>query len=139
MAGAVEIRARVRIPKPAHPTIDLSPVRFSFKYLDLASDSFERCEKDFLRSLLEEFKRLSACTVSEFCEYDNERHSHAIAFLDTTEPTGFPGLDEQLEPEVFWQFGVVRNRPWRVHGFFIDSVFYVVWLDPEHRLDGQRN
>jgi hypothetical protein len=141
MAGAVEIRARARIPIPAHPTTDQSPVRFSFKYLDLVSEkfAFERCKNDFLRCLLEELKRLSACNVSEFCEYDNERHSHAITFLDTTEPNGFPGLEDQLEPEYFWQFSLVRNRPWRVHGFFIDSVFYVVWLDPEHRLDGRRN
>lgn len=140
MAGAPETRVRARIPKPIHPTIDESPVRFSFKYLDLAHEkfSFERCEIGFLRCLFEEFRCLSARNVSEFCEYDNARHSHAITFADTTEPSGFPGLDDQLEPEVCWQFGICRTRPWRVHGFFIDSVFYVVWLDPEHLLDGRR-
>lgn len=141
MAGAVDRLPRVRVPRPPHPTIDPSPVRFSFKYLDLRSEkfAFRYCETDFLESLLEEFRRLSACTVSEFCEWDNERHSHAIAFAETTEPDGFPGLDDQLEPEVFWQFGLVRKRPWRIHGFFIDSVFYVVWLDPDHRLHGRQN
>jgi hypothetical protein len=141
MAGAGQGQARTRIPKPAHPTVDSSPVRFSFKYLDLESEKFAfgRCESDFLRCLLDEFKSLSACNVSEFCEYDNDRHSHAIVFPDTTEPCGFPGIEDQAEPEVCWQFGILRDRPWRVHGFFIESVFYVVWLDPEHRLDGQRN
>ena len=141
MAGAAGFPGRVRIPRPAHPIIDESPVRFSFKYLDLISEkfAFELCDREFLRCLLEEFKRLSARSVSEFCEYDNERHSHFITFADTTEPGGFPGLEDQIEPEVFWQFSLVCNCPWRVHGFFVDSVFYVVWLDPEHRLDGQRN
>ena len=26
------------------------------------------------------------------------------------------------------------NQHGRVHGILIDEVFYVVWLDPEHRL-----
>jgi hypothetical protein len=89
-----------------------------------------------LHDLFEEFKRLSTGIVSDCCEYDNERHSHYIHFEETTEPNGF-GLDEQIEPETFWQFGLRPDRPWRIHGFFIDSIFYVVWLDPQHRLDGR--
>jgi hypothetical protein len=29
---------------------------------------------------------------------------------------------------------VLEHHTWRVHGFFISSVFYIVWLDPEHQL-----
>jgi hypothetical protein len=142
MAGATDnkTRARTRIPRPAHPTLNQSQVKFSFQYLDLESEKFgfDRCGIEFLKCFLCEMKRLGRHTVAEFCEWDNDRHSHAIEFSETTEPGGFPGLDDQLEPEEFWQFGLVRTRPWRVHGFFIDSVFYVVWLDPEHRLSGTK-
>lgn len=134
--GEGDRRPPSRIPRP-HPIADPSPVRFSFKYLDLESNAkfhFGRCEADFIEALFLELKRLSGGTVSDFCEYENDRHSHYIHFQETTEPNGFPGLDEQLESETFWQFGIRPDRPWRVHGFFIDSVFYPVWLDPDHEL-----
>jgi hypothetical protein len=125
-----------RIPAP-HPTVDTSPVTFSFKYLDLVGNRkffFVHCERDFLEHLLTELARLSRGTVTDFCEYDNDRHSHAIIFEDTGEPHGFANLGEQVEPEEYWQFGIRPDRRWRVHGFFIDSVFYIVWLDPLHNL-----
>ena len=122
---------------PPPPVLDTSPVTFSFKYLDVQGNAkflFQHCDGEFLEHLILELQRLSAGTVSEFCEYDHERQSHAIRFGETTEPAGFTHLGEQVEPEEFWQFGFRRDRPWRVHGFFIDSVFYIVWLDPHHRL-----
>jgi hypothetical protein len=125
-----------RIPRPP-PVLDLSPVTFSFKYLDVQTNPkflFALCDMQFLECLIEELRRLSSGTVSEFCEWDNDRHSHAIRFDETTEPNGFAHMDEQLDPEEPWQFGIRANRAWRVHGFFIDSVFYIVWLDPMHNL-----
>ena len=131
---------RDRIPKVSPPhLIDGATIQFSFKHLDLESnDKFnvDRCGRDFLRALLEEIKRMSSWTVAHFCEYDNERHGHYINFGDTTEPEGFRQLEEQLEPELFWQFSVQPNKPWRVHGFLIDATFFIVWLDPEHLLEG---
>lgn len=127
-----------RIPAP-HPIIDTSPVIFSFKYLDVDDNEkfqFRHCDLEFLERLIKELKRLSSWTVSDFCEFDNERHSHQIIFEQTLEPNGFTNLNEQVEPEVPWQFGIRPDREWRVHGFFIDSVFYVVWLDPLHNLNG---
>jgi hypothetical protein len=32
------------------------------------------------------------------------------------------------------QFSLSSNKHGRVHGFFIDEVFYVVWLDADHLL-----
>lgn len=61
-------------------------------------------------------------------------HNHKIDFSNTTEPAGFVHLPEQVEPEEYWQFAVQEHHTWRVHGFFIASVFYIVWLDPDHQL-----
>ena len=40
-----------------------------------------------------------------------------------------PDLDEDA-----WQFAISKASG-RVHGFFIGDSFYVVWIDPEHRLN----
>jgi hypothetical protein len=123
------------IPRPEHPTIDESPVILSFKYLDLESNpkfDRDRCRNiEFLTSFLAELYQICQGRVCDLAEYANRRHNHLIDFSNTTEPNGF-NLPEQIEPEVCWQFAVSEDHAWRVHGFFISSVFYVVWLDPEH-------
>jgi hypothetical protein len=124
------------IPRP-HPTIDESPVTLSFKYLDLESNQkfgINQCSTEFLAALLQELHAICQGQVCDLAEFNNRRHSHKLDFLQTTEPNGFVHLGEQIEPEEYWQFAVQENHTWRVHGFFIASVFYLVWLDPDHRL-----
>lgn len=127
-----------RIPRPAHPTVDESPVTFSFKYLDLSSNpkfDLARCDDvAFLTSLLEEFREICQGKICDLAEFANRRHNHLIDFSGTTEQNGFYHLPEQIDPEVCWQFAVQEHHKWRVHGFFISSVFYIVWLDPDHQL-----
>lgn len=127
-----------RIPKQEAPSLDSSPVTFSFKHLDLGSNSkfhLQECDVAFLHSLLENLKQMSSWTVAELCDYENGKHSHHIHFDQTTEPDGFPALlDHQLEPEYFWQFSLDPKTFWRVHGFILDSTFFIVWLDPQHKL-----
>ena len=126
-----------RIPR-AEPVLDDSALTFSFKYLALEANpkfAIELCERDFFLALVTELHKWSGETVSAFCQYDNARHSHYIHFDETSEPSGFC-LPEQLDPEWFWQFSVGGSHSWRVHGFFIDSTFYIVWLDPNHNLYG---
>jgi hypothetical protein len=126
----------VHIPR-SHPTVDESPVYFSFKYLDLDSNekfAIDRCEADFLASLLKELHGICQGQVWNLADFENRRHNHMISFAETTEPNGFIHLPEQVEPEVYWQFAVLQSHTWRVHGFFIASVFYIVWLDPYHQL-----
>ena len=136
----VQPKRQSRIPKASHPSIDDSPLHFSFKHIDLDSNTkfkFCDCPTEFLYAFFSEIKRMSSWSVAEFCEFDQGRHSHFINFDETTEPDGFPSLGEQLDPEVFWQFSIDHKKPWRVHGFFLDSTFFIVWLDPQHRLDSK--
>jgi hypothetical protein len=75
---------------------------------------------------------------------NNSAHRHVIDFDRTSERDGFiaaPGIDtDQLAFSEAWQFPVCpesRHEPecfWRVHGFIVDDVFFVVWLDPDHKL-----
>ncbi|QXE21583.1 hypothetical protein B6N60_00260 [Richelia sinica FACHB-800] len=41
--------------------------------------------------------------------------------------------EEQLVGQPY-QFQLSSNEYGRVHGFFIENVFYIVWLDPDHLL-----
>ncbi|MEP7363218.1 MAG: hypothetical protein ABI972_08180 [Acidobacteriota bacterium] len=128
-----------RIPAPA-TLVDDTPVTFSFKYLDLETNpkfAFDLCDLVFIKALLVELSTRSGIPICDFCEWDNGRQNHRIVFQETTEPNGFPGLNEQIQPDEFWQFGIIATRQWRVHGFFLDSVFYIVWLDPTHSLYGR--
>jgi hypothetical protein len=49
---------------------------------------------------------------------------------------GIPGGAE-YDRSAF-QFSISSNEYGRVHGFMIDTTFYVRWFDPEHRLYARR-
>jgi hypothetical protein len=73
--------------------------------------------------------------VEDFCDPDNSEHRHQVYFPDTRVPGGFNRvLNEQIEPMNAWQFEVAPKSNWRAHGFLIDDTFYLVWLDPHHKL-----
>jgi hypothetical protein len=59
---------------------------------------------------------------------------HRVAWDETSEPNGFTSLNLQLRDLPAWQFEISVNEHGRVHGFFIDRTFYLVWIDPEHLL-----
>jgi hypothetical protein len=114
-------------------------LRFSFKHLDLTNEKFKvlDCCADFLRQLLERIKEYSNWTIDDFCDQNNNDHRHIINFPETSEPDGFvkSGMDQdQIAYHEAWQFELVRTEKWRTHGILIDDTFYVIWLDPDHRL-----
>jgi len=65
--------------------------------------------------------------------YRNALRCHRHDWAQTTELNGF-GLSGQLADCDGWQFQLTSNEHGRVHGFFIGEVFFVVWLDPDHKL-----
>jgi hypothetical protein len=58
---------------------------------------------------------------------------HPIKWEDTSE-NGFGLLNEEQLVDTPYQFSISANKHGRVHGFLIDEVFYIVWLDPGHLL-----
>ncbi|MEJ1826111.1 hypothetical protein SMA73_25430, partial [Escherichia coli] len=60
--------------------------------------------------------------------------AHRHHWRGTTEKLGFPHLPDEWDGHEAWQFQLSANKHGRVHGILVDEVFYVVWLDPEHRL-----
>jgi hypothetical protein len=131
-AGALPVPAST-IRSPAPPPAE---VLFSFKHLQ-RTDKF-RCDAapdGYAHKLTERLGALSASTIRELtASRASALRFHPITWGDTTEPEGFALLNPQLRDLTPYQFAVSANEHGRVHGFVIGAVFYVVWLDPHHRL-----
>ncbi len=115
---------------------------FSFKYLSCFHPGFaiEECGADYLIALAKKLAELSLWSVHDFTDQNQNQHRHVIDWSQTTEPDGFPGIDaDNLGMEYPWQFALNTDdqaSPWRVHGVLLEDVaiFYLVLLDPNHRL-----
>lgn len=110
---------------------------FSFKHLVLDSPKFslDHCRGTYLQKFLERLKALNGLSVNEVRENKSKAlRAHAIDWATTTEKTGFSLLTKQLQDVQAWQFEISSNQHGRVHGFFIDRTFFVVWIDANHQL-----
>lgn len=61
---------------------------------------------------------------------------HPIDWNDprvTEQGFGIP-TEEQLVDTPYQLFQLSSNEYGRVHGFFIENIFYIVWLDADHQL-----
>ena len=72
-----------------------------------------------------------------FGRYGDVNRIHRIDWGDNRiRENSFTSLDTNLFLQIkdeCWQLGI-NNETFRVHGFFIENVFYIVWLDPLHNL-----
>lgn len=109
----------------------------TFSYLFYArTRKFEisDCTATWFEALLDWMRSISSLRPQEvLSNRSNALRAHPIDFSRTSEPKGFDHLNPQLRGYPPYQFQLSKERG-RVHGFFIDLVFYVVWLDPHHRL-----
>jgi hypothetical protein len=125
---------RFLIPPVVQP--DAKTLQFSFKHLDTENAKFSvnECSADFLLALIKKIREYSQWPTDVFIDQNHEEHRHLIDFAGTSEPDGFAHLGtDQLAYVETWQFRVGKDR-WRVMGFLLEDVFYIVWLDPNHRL-----
>ena len=124
---------RGAIPAPGRPPIDRYVI-FSFKYLDLGGNpkfSLDHAPEGYPEELLRQFKQVSAMDIAVFRKAVDSLHSHAITFEETTEAGGF-SLHRQLWEGSEWQFA--SGKIARAHGFIVQNVFHIIWLDPTHKL-----
>ncbi len=123
-------------------------LHISFRYLcndnkkyslDSITDSRERIKlENVLLSKLQEYCKLDNFKLQlSDKKYKQHNHIHPINWKDPQiREESFTGLDDELMKQIkddCWQLGI-DNHAFRVHGFFIENVFYVVWLDPKHNL-----
>ena len=111
-------------------------ISFSFRYLSLNHAKFNIDGKTthYFRKLMDRLKDVSGMEASQFTNNKGKTlRCNSIEWQDTTEKSfGIPNEDDIVEEPR--QFSVSANEHGRVHGFFIENVFYVVWLDPDHKL-----
>ena len=111
-------------------------ISFSFKYYQVGHSKFSCNEKKVIYwlTLLERLKDLSSLAAQELLvNRSSTLRCHSIKWEDTSE-SGFGLPNEEQLVETPYQFSLSSNEHGRVHGFFIDEVFYIVWLDPDHML-----
>ncbi|MEM6751460.1 MAG: hypothetical protein AAF630_00500 [Cyanobacteria bacterium P01_C01_bin.38] len=114
----------------------LQGVSFSFKYFQPLHEEFNISQQDgkYLNALLLRLKDL--CSLSSFDLKANRSSSlrcHPIDWKDTSQDS-FGIIGEEQIVDQAYQFSLSANQYGRVHGFFIQEVFYIVWLDPNHKL-----
>ncbi len=110
---------------------------FSFRYLQNDNDKFSFNNRDvrYFESLLLRLRDLSTLTVLEIINNRSKSlRCHLIDWKDTTEQNGFGLPNEEQIVISAYQFQISSNEHGRVHGFFIENIFYIVWLDPNHNL-----
>jgi hypothetical protein len=136
--GKKHIRA-IKLPeegKIRESDIKLFEVKISFKYLHTAHGKFQYDHEPtaYFLKLLARFRDVCQLTSMQMRTTHKEAlRCHEHLWEKTTEPNGF-GLKGQLAGCEGWQFQLSSNEHGRVHGFFLSDVFFVVWLDPEHKL-----
>ena len=112
-------------------------ISFSFRYYQDDKDKFSIGGRDarYLASLLRRLRDLSQLISQEIINNQSKSlRCHGIVWQDTTEPNGFGLPNEAQLVNVPYQFQISANEYGRVHGFFSENIFYIVWLDPEHNL-----
>ncbi|OWQ90911.1 hypothetical protein CDN99_12180 [Roseateles aquatilis] len=112
-------------------------LRFSFRHLHATCKfGLEQISNaaGYLPHLLRRLQSISSMRPKEFLtNKDKSLRAHAHEWARTTEKLGY-ALPAQWQSCPAWQFQLSANEHGRVHGILVDEVFYVVWLDPEHRL-----
>lgn len=123
---------------PAPPIPRDAALRFSFKFLDLLGNNkfcTSHCQEGYLDKFLTRLRDISGLTVNEFRTNKTDAlRAHTITFTDTSEPEGFSSLNPQLRQSEAYQFMITKKDHGRVHGILLSDTFYVVWIDPAHKL-----
>ncbi len=111
-------------------------ISFSYKYFQSDHRDFSVVGRnsDYLLGLLERLRDISSWTAQELISNRSKAlRCHPITWEDTTESGfGIPGEEQIVDTP--YQFSICSNEHGRVHGFFIEEIFYIVWLDPDHLL-----
>ena len=118
------------------PIAPYQGLSFSYKFLQTEHPkfSFNNRDSSYLVALLERLRNLSGLTALDLkLNRSSSLRCHPIDWNDTSEECfGIPNEEQLVDTP--YQFSVSSNEHGRVHGFFIEEVFYIVWLDPEHQL-----
>lgn len=112
-----------------------SSMRFSFNFLDMEHECFSCGGSDvgWFKSLMATVREISQLTYYEFSAQWNHYELHPNDLTKQGYDFNLPKhINDQLGD--CHQFSLSKSKG-RVHGFFIENTFFIVWLDPEHNLN----
>lgn len=136
--------ARIQAKKPIKNTKRFIPpasqaedyVSFSYKYLESLNPKFDYQNKgtNYFNTLISKLRSWSTYTPTELRRnYGSGLRCHLVKWEDTTESCfGIPNEDQLVDS--VWELQLSVNEHGRIFGFFINSVFHIRWLDPDHNL-----
>lgn len=112
-------------------------LRFSFKFLNDTCDEFqfEQNDTSYFLKLLQRLRDISHMKMSDMSATPGHRtlRWHPITWSETIRPNGFDIPVDGANANA-WQFSITKSAHGRVHGFLIESTFFIVWLDSNHSL-----
>jgi len=118
----------------------LRRISFSFHFLQIEHPKFSIVDRKFsyFETLIARLKQISGMERKHLAGssgYNNKTlRYHPFLWEETTEK-GFGIPDEgHIVEEPIQLCSLSQGEHGRVHGFFIENVFFIVWLDPHHRL-----
>lgn len=126
-------KEKVKLPFNGSAVTDKS-FSFSFACFDRTHELFNLGDKTKEgvvsgKWFLDFLDCLKSVSNKNIVELKSSLHDlHPILWNKTN--TKAPANSEQCE---YWQFRINKSKG-RIIGFFIDGVFYIVWLDPHHNL-----
>ena len=116
-------------PKPVNaanssPGIDDERVSVSLRHYQRSYECFSKWTKVELKTFSKWLDKMAERTVTQVTSTTKTGHAHI----------GTPKkLPQAISHDVLMYGLDVGDKP-RVHGFFIGSGFYLVWLDREHKI-----
>ncbi|EQB35055.1 hypothetical protein M948_18320 [Virgibacillus sp. CM-4] len=110
---------------------------FSWRFFDRYNKLFSmgNSKREWFIGLIDCLSNVSKMKVMEFRQQSKKRglrvHSHN--WKNATDKYNFTDEWFDQHSDDCLQFSISKANG-RVHGFLIDNVFYIIWLDPEHNL-----
>lgn len=123
---------------PANTDTPELKLQVSFELLDLGDKEFcaANCtEAKQLHWALEHLHELCKLTRLQLIQQKNRFDYHAHEWMKTSRKRGFDSvrhLDEEHLAEKAYQIAISAKA--RLHGVFIDHVFFPIWVDIDHGL-----
>lgn len=118
-------------------------VVISLKYLDLNNSKFciDNHNSNYFKCVLNRLKDISTMDMNELMGNRSSSLKFNSINFDRTDVTedSFGITNENEIVDNPRELEISRNQHGRVHGFCIDNVFYIRWLDPEHNLCNSKN
>ena len=107
-------------------------IDISFRFFDRTHKAFNlaKIEADWYLTLidtLKDFCNRSFNNLSKVPKYDY--HDWTVKPPKYLIKDLYPDLEQQEQIQI--RLDRVKGR---IHGFFVDHIFYIIWLDPEHNM-----